>query len=145
MRAEILYIEKCPSWHVAHHRLRAALDSVGRTDVPIALTLLSSAEQAASMPFAGSPTILIDGEDLFPVDEEVAELACRLYPGLGRATGAPSQAVIREALTKSSARGRVACSCCGRDRKRNRVHALGGGAYICRRCGLWVATRLRSD
>lgn len=38
------------------------------------------------------------------------------------------------------------CSCCGRLRPRSSLHALGSEpAYICRRCGLWVALRLRGD
>lgn len=39
----------------------------------------------------------------------------------------------------------LSCSCCGRSKPRAALHALNGGAYICRRCGLWVALRLRSD
>lgn len=40
----------------------------------------------------------------------------------------------------------IACSCCGRHLPRRRLHALGDtGAYICRRCGLWVALRLHGD
>jgi predicted SprT family Zn-dependent metalloprotease len=38
------------------------------------------------------------------------------------------------------------CSCCGRELPRKRLHELGEGeAFICRRCGLWVATRWRAD
>jgi len=40
----------------------------------------------------------------------------------------------------------VVCSCCGRDLPRRKVHALNGGAaYICRRCGLWVALRRQGN
>lgn len=145
MRAEILYIDACPSWQPARERLRAALDDLGRHDVPIALTLLESAEQASGQPFAGSPTILINGEDLFPVEGDVDELACRLYPGSDAPSGAPTEAAIRQALRDRRASRQVTCSCCGRQRSRDQVHALNGGAYICRRCGLWVAARLRSD
>lgn len=37
------------------------------------------------------------------------------------------------------------CSCCGRAKSRMGLHALAGGAFICRRCGLWVALRFRRD
>lgn len=34
------------------------------------------------------------------------------------------------------------CSCCGRELPRRKLHALEDrNAYICRRCGLWVALR----
>ena len=40
----------------------------------------------------------------------------------------------------------IGCSCCGRTLPRRKVHALSGGAgFVCRRCGLWIAVRLRND
>lgn len=145
MRAEILYIDSCPSWRTAQERLRGALDDLGRTDVSIAVTLIESAEQAARRPFAGSPTILIDDEDLFPVETDVHELACRLYPGPDGPGGAPVETAIREALLDRRSSEHMTCACCGRQRTRRQLHTLHGGTYICRRCGLWVALRLRSD
>jgi hypothetical protein len=41
--------------------------------------------------------------------------------------------------------GLMECACCGRQKLRKKLHALPGGVYICRRCGLWVALRLRRD
>ena len=60
MRAEILYIDECASWAPAGSDLRHALDATGNRDVPIAYTLISTAAEASSVGFAGSPTILID-------------------------------------------------------------------------------------
>lgn len=38
------------------------------------------------------------------------------------------------------------CSCCGRELPREKLHSLNGGAaYICRRCGRWVAFLWRGD
>lgn len=37
------------------------------------------------------------------------------------------------------------CSCCERSKPRKALHALGADVFICRRCGLWVALRLRPD
>lgn len=40
----------------------------------------------------------------------------------------------------------VACTCCGRHLPRKKLHALGDDrAFICRRCGWWVALRLHGD
>ena len=40
----------------------------------------------------------------------------------------------------------VQCACCGRTYARRKVHALSGEAgFVCRRCGLWIALRLRND
>lgn len=38
------------------------------------------------------------------------------------------------------------CSCCGRTMPRFKLHELrDGAAYLWRRCGLWIAVRLRND
>jgi len=40
----------------------------------------------------------------------------------------------------------VACTCCGRHLPRKKLHSLGDDrAFICRRCGWWVALRLHRD
>lgn len=38
----------------------------------------------------------------------------------------------------------IKCSCCHKPYERRQLHAL-GDEYICRRCGMWVALRLRPD
>ncbi len=100
MRVEILNIPDCPNSAEAGARVRAALDEVGHSDVEIEFLLLTSGEEAAAVPFAGSPTILLDGIDAFPGDGRTADLACRIYrTGTGFA-GVPTVedlvAVIRQ-------------------------------------------------
>lgn len=99
MRAEILHIEECPSWEAAGRSLRAALDSTGHRDVPIAFTVIASASEAARVPFAGSPTIVIDGQDLFPSDGRTRDLACRVYMTPKGLAGRPTQEQVEAALT----------------------------------------------
>lgn len=88
MHVQVLHIADCPGWIPARDRVRAALDGRGLTDVPVELVEVRTAREAAELPFAGSPTILVDGVDLFPGAEPVADLACRVYvteDGLGPA------------------------------------------------------------
>lgn len=99
MEVRVLHIEGCPSWEETGRRLRAALDAVGRHDVPITFTLLSAPEEARRVHFAGSPTILIDGGDLFPSDGRTNDLACRVYLTPTGLAGSPSQAQIEAALS----------------------------------------------
>ena len=98
MRAEVLHIEECPSWEEASRSLRAALDSTGHRDVPITFTLLASATEAAGVPFAGSPTILIDGQDVFPSDGRTSDLACRVYLTPKGLAGQPTQEQLETTL-----------------------------------------------
>lgn len=79
MKAEVVHIAECPNWEEAGCRLRTALDTLGAHDVAVDYRLLTSGEDAATVWFAGSPTILIDGADAFPTDGRISELACRVF------------------------------------------------------------------
>jgi hypothetical protein len=98
MEIEILHIDDCPNWQEAGARVRQALQELGAPEVPVTFTLLSTVEEAAARPFAGSPTVLIDGVDAFPSDGATADLACRVYRVDGRFAGAPSVAALRAVL-----------------------------------------------
>lgn len=79
MKVDILHIADCPTWQAAVEELRAALDATSHGGVNINLILVESADQATQLPFAGSPTIVIDGIDLFPSDDRSDDMACRIY------------------------------------------------------------------
>jgi hypothetical protein len=98
MRAEILHIVDCPNWGEAGRRLRTALDSTGHRDTVITFTIVESSAAAKKVPFAGSPTILIDGTDLFPSDGHTSDLACRVYLTPGGFAGQPTQEQLQKAL-----------------------------------------------
>jgi hypothetical protein len=104
MKIEILHIADCPNWQEAGGRTQSALAQAGVQGAAIEYRLLSSPEDAAKVPFAGSPTILIDGVDAFPSDGRTSDLACRVYfthPGLA---GLPTTEQLRVALTEATAR-----------------------------------------
>ncbi|TYQ06164.1 UNVERIFIED_ORG: hypothetical protein FNL38_102296 [Nocardia globerula] len=52
-----------------------ALADSGLVDVAVTYRLLTTSDEAAAVPFAGSPTILIDGVDALPDADRVTELA----------------------------------------------------------------------
>lgn len=53
--------------------------------------------------FPGSPTILLDGEDLFPVERHGAHaVSCRIYTTSEGLKNHPTEAMVREALLKHS-------------------------------------------
>ena len=97
MKVELLHIVDCPNTAVAEEHARAALDSLGFTDVPVELVTIHSEDEAASTQFGGSPTILVDGVDLFPT-QPVRSLACRVYATERGYAGAPTPSQIEEAL-----------------------------------------------
>jgi hypothetical protein len=98
MRIELLHIAECPNWAETARLLRSALDSTGHRDVPIGVQLIASEESAEEWGFAGSPTILADGVDLFPSRDRARSLACRTYVTPRGMAGHPTLAQLEEAI-----------------------------------------------
>lgn len=98
MKAEILYFDGCPNWIEAANRLRAAATLVGRTNIVVAFWRIDSDAEAATTPFAGSPTILIDGTDAFHSAVLVDQLTCRVYHTEAGLSGLPTVDQLADAL-----------------------------------------------
>ncbi len=102
MTVTLLHIAECPNWEHAGVRLRTALDAVGRAGEHIEYVLLRTQEEAARYPFAGSPTVLIDGEDPFAHGGTMSELACRVYQTEDGLAGSPTVAELKAVLRRKS-------------------------------------------
>lgn len=102
MDVSLIHIADCPNWVETGTRMRAALDNLGMDETEVTFTLLRTPEDAARVSFAGSPTILVDGTDLFPSDGRTTDLACRLYQTDGHFAGLPSLEDIEDALRHHS-------------------------------------------
>ena len=98
MDVSVLHIDDCPNWVEATSRLRTALDNLGASDTAVSIIQVNTPEDALRVPFAGSPTILVDGVDLFPNEGRTTDLACRVYQTNGRLAGLPSLRDIEAAL-----------------------------------------------
>lgn len=83
----------CPNWQVAIERTRSALDRLGCSHVPVERSFRGRDE-------GGSPTILVDGADLF-ADASAATASgatCRVYPSGHGLSGAPTVEQITVAI-----------------------------------------------
>ena len=70
-------------------------------DAEVELVAINTAEVARELRFPGSPTIRVDGEDLFPVPERAEyALGCRIYASPEGLRGSPTTAMLWEALAK---------------------------------------------
>jgi len=100
MKAEILYFDGCPTYERMEQSLRAVLAAQG-IDAEVVLVAVDTDEDARRLKFPGSPTLRVDGEDLFPVpDRGTWALGCRTYPTPDGLRGWPTAEMIEEALTK---------------------------------------------
>jgi hypothetical protein len=95
---EVLHIVDCPSWVAVGDRLTEALRATGCEETVIRYQLVETAEDAARLAFAGSPTILVDGEDLFPGAARTSDLACRVYATPVGVAGLPTTEQLIEVI-----------------------------------------------
>jgi hypothetical protein len=97
MRVELLYFDGCPSWQAAYDHLKVALAELDLPD-DVCLVHVQTNEQALGLRFTGSPTIRLNGQDLFPTDQTDYGLGCRLYITPEGMRGYPTIGMLREAI-----------------------------------------------
>lgn len=103
MQVEVLYFDGCPTYRAAEQTLREVLAEEGIQD-GVELIPVNTDEEARQLRFPGSPTIRVDGEDLFPLpDRAEYALGCRVYATPEGLKGSPTVEMLREALAKKSA------------------------------------------
>ena len=97
MDITLLYFEDCPNWRVADERLTTL--AAERPDIRVSRHLVDTEEEAERTRFHGSPSIQVDGVDVFAdLDAEVS-LSCRRYLTPHGYEGAPTLDQLRAALT----------------------------------------------
>jgi hypothetical protein len=101
VQIQLLYFEGCPHWTVMEERLRAALGMTGNSQ-PIEHVLVESTEEAVALRFAGSPSLLIEGQDPFPSSSSEVGLSCRVYSTPGGPQGAPTVEQLVRAIGERS-------------------------------------------
>lgn len=94
-----LFYEDCPSHQPALERLREVLDEEG-IDAEVEVVEVESEEQARAQHFVGSPTILVNDQDIDPPPpDSYYTLTCRAYHlEDGRISPLPSRGMIRRAI-----------------------------------------------
>ena len=99
---ELLWWDGCPSTPKALEDLRAAVAEQGGDPDAVVMREVATDDDARREEFIGSPTVRVDGDDLFPPgDDEPAGLTCRIYRRTdGRISPTPDPALLREALSR---------------------------------------------
>ena len=91
----LLYFDDCPSWQTADQHLRALAEEM---DFTIERVEVTSPEEAEQLRFRGSPSIHIDGDDLFADPDAPVGLSCRIYQTPQGSAGSPTADQLRSAL-----------------------------------------------
>jgi len=102
MKVEVLYFDGCPTYLDAEGTVRKVLAEEG-VEAGMELVAVNTDEEARRLRFPGSPTIRVDGEDLFPAPErEDWRLGCRVYATPDGLRGSPTAEMIRAALSNGA-------------------------------------------
>ena len=101
MEIQLLYFEGCPHWTVMEERLRDALSLTGNSQA-IEHVLVESTEEADALRFAGSPSLLIGGQDPFPSSSSEFGFSCRVYSTPCGPQGAPTVEQLVNAIGERS-------------------------------------------
>jgi len=100
VHVEVLYFDGCPTHVAATWALREVLAELG-AEAEVELVAVNTDEEAKRLRFAGSPTIRVEGRDLFPVPERSAwALSCRRYATPEGLKGYPTREMVQEALAR---------------------------------------------
>ncbi len=104
MRVELLFSDDDPNAMEARQRLVEVLIE-DAFETPIQMIAVTSLDDARFLAFRGSPTIRIDGVDVFPDESGEVGLHLRQYPAEtdGSPEAIPSKTLIRRAV--EAARG----------------------------------------
>ena len=98
MNFEILYFDGCRTHQTAEKKLREVVMEQGST-ADVELLSVNTDDEAAQLKFPGSPTIRVDGRDLFPtVERQDYRVGCRVYTTPEGLKGYPNADMLREAI-----------------------------------------------
>jgi hypothetical protein len=105
MRVELLYWDADPSYMTARQRLVEVLTE-DAFETPIQMIVVSSTQDAELLSFPGSPTIRIDGQDIYPEGIGEIGLHLRVYPGDAdrqpdETDSAPGKSLMRAAVERA--------------------------------------------
>ncbi len=96
MDVTLLYFQDCPNWRVADERLRVL--AAERPNLTVTRRLVETPAEADRVGFLGSPSIQVDGVDVFAGPGSRVGLTCRRYRTPDGVEGAPTLDQLRAVL-----------------------------------------------
>lgn len=96
----LLYFEGCPSWQLALENVKKLIRTE-KIQAEISLVKIETPEQAQNEQFLGSPSIRINGIDLWPEERANYTLRCRVYQTPAGLKGSPTIEMLRERLLEA--------------------------------------------
>ena len=101
MDITLLYFDDCPNWLVTDGHLTELTSEF--PEINVIRHIVDSPEEAERSRFRGSPSILIDGTDLFAEPDAPVGLSCRVYQTPAGMAGSPTIDQLRTAIAAAMA------------------------------------------
>ncbi len=98
MKVVVQYSADCPNWQRAHDLVRQALHQLAQPDDVLTLQAVSTPEEAESVGFRGSPTVLVDGVESWADPSAPVGLTCRVFSTPEGLAGSPTVEQLVEVL-----------------------------------------------
>lgn len=97
MKIQVLYFTGCPNHEPTVTRIHQVVQRLG-INVPIEQVEVTDQDDPAKIKFVGSPTVLINGQDIDPAQRDGGSygFGCRTFAGEGVPPEAMIEAAIRE-------------------------------------------------
>ena len=92
----LLYFDGCPNWLEADRNLRALAED--HPEMVIERRRVETIEDAEATQFRGSPSIIVDGVDLFADADAPVGLSCRVYQTAHGFAGSPTLDQLRNVI-----------------------------------------------
>jgi len=96
MDVTLLYFQGCPNWEGADERLQVL--AAERPDLTVIHRVVETPAEAERVGFLGSPSIQVDGVDVFAGPGSQVGLTCRRYLTPAGVAGAPTLDQLRAVL-----------------------------------------------
>ena len=97
LEIDILYTADCTDWEITGQLVQQVVEELA-LGAEIRYWLIENDRQALQAYFIGSPTVRVEGNDLFPVRGATAGLRLRSYLTDEGIMGHPTLQMLREAL-----------------------------------------------
>ena len=97
LKIELLYFDGCPSWQTGLKNLKSALQLEGM-EPEVNLVKIHDGVEATRFKFLGSPSFLVNGNDLWTERRETFALSCRVYPTPEGIKGWPTVEMLQAKL-----------------------------------------------
>ncbi len=99
MKIEILYFDGCPTYKLVEKWLNELREEEG-FQFELELINVDSDEKAVQLKFTGSPTVRVNGEELFPPSPEAPYArTCRMFCWNGKMHGAPPREMLHQKIS----------------------------------------------